>query len=44
MVAVNRGRICSVAAPFGGAKQSGFGLAGGEDPLGDYLRIQARTR
>ncbi len=44
MVAINRGRISSVAAPFGGAKQSGFGVAGGEDPLDDYLRTQALTR
>jgi succinate-semialdehyde dehydrogenase/glutarate-semialdehyde dehydrogenase len=43
MVAVNRGRISSVAAPFGGAKHSGFGLAGGTDPLADYLQSRALT-
>jgi len=43
MVAVNRGRISSVAAPFGGAKHSGFGLAGGSDPLGDYLQTRSLT-
>jgi succinate-semialdehyde dehydrogenase/glutarate-semialdehyde dehydrogenase len=43
MVAINRGRISSVAAPFGGAKHSGYGTAGGDDPLGDYLVTQALT-
>ena len=37
MVAVNRGRVSSVAAPFGGVKQSGRGRAGGADALADYL-------
>ncbi len=37
MVAVNRGRVSSVAAPFGGVKQSGGGRAGGDDCLADYL-------
>lgn len=43
MVAVNRGRISSVASPFGGAKHSGFGLAGGADPLADYLQTRSLT-
>jgi acyl-CoA reductase-like NAD-dependent aldehyde dehydrogenase len=43
MVAVNRGRISSVASPFGGAKHSGYGLAGGADPLGDYLQTRSLT-
>ena len=43
MVAVNRGRISSVASPFGGAKHSGFGLAGGTDPLADYLQTRSLT-
>ena len=43
MVAVNRGRISSVAGPFGGAKHSGFGLAGGADPLADYLQTRSLT-
>ena len=37
MVAVNRGRVSNVAAPFGGVKQSGYGHAGGAEALGDYL-------
>ena len=37
MVAVNRGRVSNVAAPFGGVKQSGYGHSGGADALGDYL-------
>ncbi len=41
MVAVNRGRVSAVAAPFGGVKQSGYGQAGGQDPLGDYLDTRA---
>jgi succinate-semialdehyde dehydrogenase/glutarate-semialdehyde dehydrogenase len=41
MVAVNRGRVSTVTAPFGGVKQSGFGHAGGPDPLGDYLETRA---
>lgn len=43
MVAINRGRISSVASPFGGAKHSGFGLAGGADPLADYLQTRSLT-
>jgi succinate-semialdehyde dehydrogenase/glutarate-semialdehyde dehydrogenase len=40
MVAVNRGRVSAVAAPFGGVKQSGFGRSGGADPLDDYLETR----
>ena len=40
MVAVNRGRVSSVAAPFGGVKQSGCGRAGGFDALADYLEAR----
>ena len=43
MVAVNRGRVSSVAAPFGGVKQSGFGRAGGADALADYLDTRYLT-
>jgi len=32
-----------VASPFGGAKHSGFGLAGGADPLADYLQTRSLT-
>ena len=41
MVAVNRGRVSAVAAPFGGVKHSGYGHAGGPDPLADYLESRA---
>ncbi|HVH00272.1 MAG TPA: aldehyde dehydrogenase family protein, partial [Miltoncostaeaceae bacterium] len=40
MVAVNRGRVSSVAAPFGGAKGSGWGRTGGPDALRDYLETR----
>jgi succinate-semialdehyde dehydrogenase/glutarate-semialdehyde dehydrogenase len=40
MVAVNRGRVSAVAAPFGGVKHSGFGRSGGADPLEDYLETR----
>jgi succinate-semialdehyde dehydrogenase/glutarate-semialdehyde dehydrogenase len=40
MVAVNRGRVSAVAAPFGGVKHSGFGRSGGDDPLEDYLETR----
>jgi succinate-semialdehyde dehydrogenase/glutarate-semialdehyde dehydrogenase len=43
MVAVNRGRVSSVAAPFGGVKQSGCGRAGGADGLADYLDTRYLT-
>ena len=43
MVAVNRGRVSSVAAPFGGVKQSGCGRAGGVDALADYLEARYLT-
>jgi succinate-semialdehyde dehydrogenase/glutarate-semialdehyde dehydrogenase len=43
MVAINRGRISSVASPFGGVKGSGCGRAGGADPLGEYVATRALT-
>ena len=43
MVAVNRGRVSSVAAPFGGVKQSGWGRCGGDDALDDYLETRYVT-
>ena len=43
MVAVNRGRVSSVAAPFGGVKQSGCGRVGGADALADYLDTRYLT-
>ena len=37
MVAVNRGRVSCVAAPFGGIKHSGYGLSGGAEGIDEYL-------
>ncbi len=37
MVAVNRGRVSSAAAPFGGVKGSGYGSSGGPEGLAEYL-------
>jgi succinate-semialdehyde dehydrogenase/glutarate-semialdehyde dehydrogenase len=37
MVAVNRGRVSCVAAPFGGIKHSGFGHSGGVEGIDEYL-------
>jgi succinate-semialdehyde dehydrogenase/glutarate-semialdehyde dehydrogenase len=37
MVAVNRSRVSSAAAPFGGVKASGHGCAGGPEGLAEYL-------
>jgi succinate-semialdehyde dehydrogenase/glutarate-semialdehyde dehydrogenase len=37
MVGVNRGRVSSVAAPFGGVKHSGFGSSGGPEGLAEYI-------
>lgn len=37
MVAVNRGRVSSAAAPFGGVKHSGHGSAGGPEGVAEYL-------
>ena len=38
MIAVNRGRVSSAAAPFCGVKQSGFGQAGGPAPSTTTLK------
>ena len=37
MVAVNRGIISDVAAPFGGSKESGIGREGGFEGIEEYL-------
>ena len=37
MVAVNRGRVSCVAAPFGGVGHSGFGHSGGAEGIDEYL-------
>jgi succinate-semialdehyde dehydrogenase/glutarate-semialdehyde dehydrogenase len=37
MLAINRGRVSSAAAPFGGVKGSGFGSSGGPEGVAEYL-------
>jgi succinate-semialdehyde dehydrogenase/glutarate-semialdehyde dehydrogenase len=37
MVAINRGRVSCVAAPFGGMGHSGFGHSGGPEGIEEYL-------
>ncbi len=37
MVAINRGRVSCVAAPFGGVGHSGFGHSGGPEGIEEYL-------
>ena len=37
MVAINRGRVSCVAAPFGGVGHSGFGHSGGAEGIDEYL-------
>ncbi len=37
MVAINRGRVSCVAAPFGGVGHSGFGHSGGSEGIDEYL-------
>ena len=37
MVAINRGRVSCVAAPFGGLGHSGFGHSGGSEGIDEYL-------
>jgi succinate-semialdehyde dehydrogenase/glutarate-semialdehyde dehydrogenase len=37
MVAVNRGRVSNVAAPFGGVGHSGVGRSGGPEGIDEYL-------
>jgi succinate-semialdehyde dehydrogenase/glutarate-semialdehyde dehydrogenase len=37
MVGINRGRVSSVAAPFGGVKHSGFGCSGGPEGIAEYV-------
>jgi succinate-semialdehyde dehydrogenase/glutarate-semialdehyde dehydrogenase len=40
MVAINRGLVSNVAAPFGGIKQSGLGREGGREGIEDYLDLK----
>ncbi len=40
MVGLNRGVISNPAAPFGGAKQSGFGREGGFEGIEEYLETK----
>jgi succinate-semialdehyde dehydrogenase / glutarate-semialdehyde dehydrogenase len=37
MVALNRGRVSCVSAPFGGVKESGYGASGGAEGIDEYL-------
>jgi succinate-semialdehyde dehydrogenase/glutarate-semialdehyde dehydrogenase len=43
MVALNRGRVSCVAAPFGGVKRSGHGLSGGREGIDEYLDTRYLT-
>lgn len=40
MVGINRGVISAAAAPFGGAKSSGFGREGGSEGIAEYLETK----
>ncbi|SEE29803.1 NAD-dependent succinate-semialdehyde dehydrogenase [Ruania alba] len=40
MVGINRGLVSSVAAPFGGTKQSGLGREGGPEGIAEYLDMK----
>lgn len=37
MLAINRGVLSNVAAPFGGRKQSGYDHEGGDEGIEEYL-------
>lgn len=43
MVAINRGRVSCVAAPFGGVGHSGFGHSGGAEGIDEYLVTRYMT-
>jgi succinate-semialdehyde dehydrogenase/glutarate-semialdehyde dehydrogenase len=43
MVALNRGRVSCVAAPFGGVKHSGYGHSGGPEGIDEYLTTRYLT-
>jgi len=40
MVGLNQGMVSNAAAPFGGAKQSGFGREGGHEGIDEYLNVK----
>jgi succinate-semialdehyde dehydrogenase/glutarate-semialdehyde dehydrogenase len=40
MVGLNQGMVSNAAAPFGGAKQSGFGREGGHEGIQEYLNTK----
>jgi succinate-semialdehyde dehydrogenase / glutarate-semialdehyde dehydrogenase len=40
MVGLNQGMVSNAAAPFGGAKQSGFGREGGSEGIEEYLNTK----
>jgi len=43
MVAINRGRVSCVAAPFGGVGHAGFGHSGGTEGIDEYLTTRYLT-
>ena len=40
MVGLNQGMVSNASAPFGGAKQSGFGREGGHEGIEEYLNVK----
>lgn len=40
MIGVSRSVLSNVAAPFGGAKHSGFGREGGSTGIDEYLSLK----
>ena len=40
MVGLNQGMVSNAAAPFGGAKQSGFGREGGHEGIDEYVNVK----
>ena len=40
MIGLNQGMVSNAAAPFGGAKQSGFGREGGPEGIEEYLNTK----
>lgn len=43
MVAINRGRVSCVSAPFGGVGHSGYGHSGGSEGIDEYLTTRYLT-
>jgi succinate-semialdehyde dehydrogenase/glutarate-semialdehyde dehydrogenase len=40
MIGLNQGIVSNAAAPFGGAKHSGFGREGGREGIEEYLETK----